>query len=350
MALSLTPLTPPPPAVPTPTGGPPVVITTPGGSTTSDVQSSTTGSSSSSLANTVTSTSSSSTSSPSSSSSSSSQGPSAGARAGIALGIVFFLILSVLLYYNLKRRYQRAREKVNDEPALATSKVTQYVPLQSVAFRGRNPPPPPRLNTTYPASADTPGAAPLSSHNSHRNSYPTSAQNRYSTLSQVTDPQPIATQDVPTLPNPQLNTTYPASADISRAAPLSSHNSLRNSYPVSAQNRYSTFFQATDPQRIATQDVPTLPNPHDPFSAPARPASQYSPTYSVPHDTSASAPMMASSDVPAVGSSSNSQSELQLSALHADMNRHQKELEFEHEKRSLDQAQELQEPPPQYPS
>ncbi|KAG2032459.1 hypothetical protein BDR03DRAFT_969975 [Suillus americanus] len=346
----LIPSTPSPPAIPTPTDGPPVVITTPG-STTSDTKSSTTGSSSSSHANTATSTSSSAT---STSSSSSSQGLSTGARAGIAFGIVFFLILSVLLYYNLKRRYQRSREKVDDEPALATSETTQYLPLQYVAFRGRNPPPPPppppRLNTTYPASADIPGATPLSSHNSHRNSYPISAQNRYSTLSHATDPQRIAMQDVPALPNPQLNTTYPASAGISRAAPLSSHNSHRNSYPLSAQNRYSTLSQATDPQRIATQDVATLPNPHDPFSAPARPASQYSPTYSMPHDASASAPMMASSDMPAVGSSSNSQSERQLSALHADMSRYQKELEFEHEKRGLDQAQELPEPPPQYPS
>ncbi|KAG1777546.1 hypothetical protein EV702DRAFT_969446 [Suillus placidus] len=98
------------------------------------------------------------------------------------------------------------------------------------------------------------------------------------------------------------------------------------------------------------QAVPTLPNPHDPFLAPARPASYYSPTHSILHDASASAAMMATSNAPAVGSSSNSQSERQLSALHADMTRHQKELELDHKKQSLDQAQEPQEPPPQYPS
>jgi hypothetical protein len=267
-------------ASPTPSVGPPIVITTP--RSTSDTQSSTTLNSSSSYAS-ATST---------GSSSSSQKELSTGARAGIAFGIVFFLILSVLLFYNLKRRYQRAREKVDDEPAFATSEVSQYLPLQSVAPRGRTPlpPPPPRRDTMYPASADILGAAPLLNHNSHQ-----------------------------------------------------------NSYPISAQNRYSTLSQATDPQRITTQDVPTLPNPHDPFSAPARPASHYSSTFSVPHNASASA-MMPTSNMPVVDSSSNSQSERQLSALYADMSRHQKELEFEHKKRSLDQAQEPQEPPPQYPS
>lgn len=253
------------------------MITTPGSA--SGAQSSTTSSSSSSHASTTS----------TSSSSSSQNGLSTGAQAGIAFGIVFFLILSVLLFYNLKRRYQRARDKVDDEPALVTSEVSQYLPLHSVAPRERIPPPPPRRDTTYPASAGIPSAAPLLSHNSHR-----------------------------------------------------------NSYPISAQNRYSTLSQATDPQRIATQDVPTLPNPHDPFSAPARPASHYSPTYSAPHDASVTAATMATSDVPAVSSSSNSQSERQLSELYADMSRHQKELEFEHKKRSFEQVQDLQEPPPQY--
>ncbi|KAG2750351.1 hypothetical protein P692DRAFT_20425232 [Suillus brevipes Sb2] len=285
MAFSLSPLSP----LPTPTGGPPVVITTPSSSTdgsTSDTQSSnpqssTTSSSSLTYASATA----------TSSSSSSQTGLSSGARAGLALGIVFFLILSILLFYNLKRRYQMAREKVDDEPALAMSEVRQNLPSQSVAPRGRNPPHPPRLDTTYLASAD-----------------------------------------------------------ISSAVPLLNHNSNRTSYAVSAQNRYSTLSQAIDPQRIAIQEVATLPNPYDPFSAPARPVSHYSPTYSIPHDTSASAAMMATSNAPAVASPSNLQSERQLSALHADMTRHQKELEHEHKKRSLDQAQEPQEPPPQYPS
>lgn len=287
MAFSLSPLSPLP--GPTPTGGPPVVITTPSSSTdgsisdaqSSNPQSSTTSSSSLTYASATA----------TSSSSSSQTGLSSGARAGLALGIVFFLILSILLFYNLKRRYQMAREKVDDEPALVMSEVRQNLPPQSVAPRGRNPPHPPRLDTTYLASAD-----------------------------------------------------------ISSAVPLLNYNSNRNSYAVSAQNRYSTLSQATDPQRIAIQEVSTLPNPYDPFSAPARPVSHYSPTYSIPHDTSASAAMMATSNAPAVGSPSNLQSEGQLSALHADMTQHQKELEHEHKKRSLDQAQEPQEPPPQYPS
>ncbi|KAG1771835.1 hypothetical protein EDD22DRAFT_862788 [Suillus occidentalis] len=246
MAFSLSPLSPLP--GPTPTGGPPVVIATPSSSTvgsTSNAQSSITSSSTSSY-----------TSATATSSSSSSQtGLSSGARAGLALGI-------------------RLGRKSDDEPALVMSEVRQDFPPQSVAPRGRNPPPPPRLDTTYLASADI----------------------------------------------------------------------------SSAQNRYSTLSQATDPQRIAIQEVSTLPNPYDPFSTPARPASYYPPTYPIPHDTSASAAMMATSNVPAVGSPSNLQSEGQLSALHADMTRHQKELEHEHKKRSLDQAQEPQEPPPQYPS
>lgn len=203
---------------------------------------------------------------------------------------MFFLILSVLLFYNLKGRYQRAREQADDEPALVTTEVSRYLPLQSVASRGRNPLP----------------------------------------------PSP-----------PRSDTEYPASAHISSAATLGSH---QNSYPVSAQNRHSTLSRATGPQRIATQDVPDLPNPHDPFSAPARPASYYSRAHSIPHNASASAAVMASFDLPAVGTSRNSQSERQLSALHADMARHQKELELEYKNRSFDQAQELQEPPPQYPS
>ncbi|KAG1742912.1 hypothetical protein EDB19DRAFT_1827613 [Suillus lakei] len=283
MALSLSPLTPLP--GPTPAGGPPVVITTASSSrSTSITQSSsitaTTGSSSSSYANTTS----------TSSSSSSQTGLSTGARAGLAFGIVFFLILSVLLFYNLKRRYQRARERVDHEPALVTSEVSRYPP-QPVASGGRNIPPPPRLDTTYPNSPD-----------------------------------------------------------ISSAAPLLSHNSHRNSYLVSAQNRYSTLSQAADLQQMATQDAPTLPNPHDPFSAPARPASYYSPTYSTPHDTSASAAMMTTFNAPAVGSSSNSPPEGRLSALYADMTRHQKELELEHKKRSPDETQEPQDPPPKYPS
>ncbi|KAG2079069.1 hypothetical protein BDR04DRAFT_18389 [Suillus decipiens] len=293
MALPFSPLTsvpghgPTPTPTPTPTSTPtltptsaPSVVTT----TLLDTQSSTTTSSSSSYASTTS----------TSSSSSSHKGLSTGAQTGISLGIVFFLILCVLVFYNLKRLYQRAREKGDNQPALPMSEVSQYLPPKSVASPGGNPPPP-------PPSSSRPG------------------------------------------------TTYPDSADISSAAPLLSHNSHRNSYPVSTQNRYSTLSQTTDPHQIVTQDLPTFPNPHDPFTAPVRTASCHSLTHSTPHDASAGAAMMATSDVLAVGSSSNSQSERRLSVLHADMTRYQKELESEH-KRSLEQGQELHDPPPQYPS
>ncbi|KAG1786771.1 uncharacterized protein HD556DRAFT_1413353 [Suillus plorans] len=275
MAFSLSPLTPP---GPTPTGLPPVVITAPSSSTftsTSDTQSSTTSSSNTSSSN------------------SSQKGLSTGAGAGLAVGIVFFLILAVLLFYNLKRRYQRAQEKADDDSAFVMTEVSRDLPPQTVVSRGRNPLPP--------------------------------------------------------SPPRRLDTAYPASAHISSAAPLGSH---QNPYPVSAQNRHSTLSRATGPQRIAMQDVPALPNPHDPFSAPARLPSHDSRARSIPHNASASAAVMASFDLPAVGTSRNSQSdsERQLSALHVDMARHQKELELEYKNRNFDQAQELQEPPPQYPS
>ncbi|KAG1742911.1 hypothetical protein EDB19DRAFT_1827612 [Suillus lakei] len=185
-----------------------------------------------------------------SSSSSSHKQLSTGARVGLGFGIVLFSYL--------KRRYQRAREKVDHEPALSTSEANQYLPPQSIASGGRDPPPPPRLDAAHPASV------------------------------------------------------------------------------------------AADPQRIATQDVHTLQNPHYPFSASARPSSYYSPTYSIPYDASASATMMATLNAPVASSSSNSQSEHQLSVLHADTTRHQKEFELEHRKRSLDEVQEPQDPLPKY--
>ncbi|KAG2339774.1 hypothetical protein BDR05DRAFT_1061964, partial [Suillus weaverae] len=45
-----------------------------------------------------------------------------------------------MLFSYLKRRYQRAREKVNHEPALLTSEASQVEYL----------PPPPRLDAAYP--------------------------------------------------------------------------------------------------------------------------------------------------------------------------------------------------------
>ncbi|KAG2150817.1 hypothetical protein DEU56DRAFT_728285, partial [Suillus clintonianus] len=97
-----------------------------------------------------------------------------------------------------------------------------------------------------------------------------------------------------------------------------------------------------------------LPNPYDAFSAPARSASYASTASSPTHSVSPGASIPASAMIgtfatAAAGSSSNSQPERRPSTLHTDMTRHQKQLELEHRKRSLD-AQEAQDPPPQYSS
>ncbi|KAG1807652.1 uncharacterized protein BJ212DRAFT_1303367 [Suillus subaureus] len=72
-----------------------------------------------------------------SSSSSSRKVLSTGARVGIGFGIVFFLLLCIMLFSYLKRRYQRAREKVGYKPALS-------------APGGGDLPPPPQLDVAYP--------------------------------------------------------------------------------------------------------------------------------------------------------------------------------------------------------
>ncbi|KAG1861605.1 hypothetical protein DFJ58DRAFT_251762 [Suillus subalutaceus] len=168
-------------------------------------------------------------------------------------------------------------------------------------------------------------------------------------------------RDLPPPPPPQLDTAYPNLPDISHASslsaissatPLLSDDSHLSSHPTSTWNRYSTLSQASDPQRIVTQNAPILPNPYDAFSAPARSASYTStassPTHSIPQ-IPASAAMVGTFATPLAGSSSNIQPERRLSALHTDMTRHQKQLELDHRKRSLD-AQEAQDPPPQYSS
>ncbi|KAG1826433.1 hypothetical protein EV424DRAFT_642722 [Suillus variegatus] len=64
---------------------------------------------------------------------------STGARVGLGFGIAFFLLLSIVLFYYLKRLYQRIREKADYKPALSASE-------------GGNPPPP-HPNSQYPFSA-----------------------------------------------------------------------------------------------------------------------------------------------------------------------------------------------------
>jgi hypothetical protein len=213
-----------------------------------------------------------------------------------------------MLVCYFRKRSRRARESVSYGHPLLPSEVSQYRPPDTVASRERDLPPPPppplRLDTTYPNSLD----------NSHSSSL----------------------------------------SAISSAAPLLSNDSHPSSHPTSAWNRYSGLSQASDLQRIAMQDAHILPNPYDPFSAPARSASYAStasPAHSIPHGalTSAGAAMMGTFATPVAGSSSNIQPERRPSALHTDMTRHQKQLELDHRKRSID-AQEAQDPPPQYSS
>ncbi|KAG1896688.1 uncharacterized protein F5891DRAFT_582807 [Suillus fuscotomentosus] len=64
---------------------------------------------------------------------------STGARVGLGFGIVFFLLLSIVLFYYLKRLYQRIREKADYKPAFSASE-------------GGNPPHP-HPNSQYPSSA-----------------------------------------------------------------------------------------------------------------------------------------------------------------------------------------------------
>lgn len=242
-------------------------------------------------------------------SSTTSQGLSTGARTGLAFGIMFLLIFGAMLVCYVRKRSRRARESVSYEPALMSSEISQYRPPHAVEPRERNLPPPPppplRLDTTYPNSPD--------------NSHPSSL------------------------------------SAISSAAPLLSDVSHPNSHPTSAWNRHSGLSQASDLQQIAMQDAHILPNPYDPFAAPARSASYASlassPAHSIPHGVliPASAAMISTFTTPVAGSSSNIQPERRPSALHTDMTRHQKQLELDHRKQSID-AQEAQEPPPQYSS
>ncbi|KAG1777545.1 hypothetical protein EV702DRAFT_265642 [Suillus placidus] len=285
-------------------------------SSTSITQSSSTSSSSTSTTattGTLTSSSSSYTSTSSTSSSSSapnnvygststtSQGLSAAARTGLAFGIMIFLILSAMLVWYLRRRCRIAREKTSDGPALLSSEISQYHPPAPGVSPEREllGPPPPRLNPAYPNMPD------ISRSSCH--------------------------------------------SAISSIAPLLSDISSRSPRPVSAWNRYSTSSSATNTQPITTEDVPTLPNPHDPSIAPTHSASHVCSTpHTDPFNISVLAPSaatMSTFTVPA-GGSSNSQ-EPPLSSLYTDLVQHQKQLELEHDKR-LEAQEGLQDPPPEY--
>ncbi|OJA14499.1 hypothetical protein AZE42_04455 [Rhizopogon vesiculosus] len=245
-----------------------------------------------------------------SSTSTASQGLSTAARTGLSFGIMFFLILSAILFCYLKRRSRRARENASYQTAPLSSEVGQYRPPGVVALRERELPPPPRLDITHPNSSDI-------SHS----------------------------------PPPSAN---------SSVTPFLSDGSPPNSQSISAWNRNSTLSQVTSISQISMQEASALPNPHDPFSAPARSASNAStmvsmassPPHSRPYDTSAlgSAAMTSAFAVPGASNSSDSQPQRRLSALHTDLARHQKELELDHRKSGLDAQEEPQDPPPEYSS
>lgn len=198
------------------------------------------------------------------STSAASQGLSTAARTGLAFGIMFFLILSAMLVCHLRRRSRIAREKSFDRPAPLSSEVSQHHP---------------------PA----PGAPPE--------------------------------RELSALPPTRLNPTY---TNISRSrhsanssiSPLLSESS-RISHPASAWNRYSTFSQESDTRPIIMEDIPPLPNPHDPPSASARTVSRASTTPANPYDASvlASAATTRSFSVP-VGSPSISRGAPVLNAPH----------------------------------
>lgn len=198
------------------------------------------------------------------STSAASQGLSTAARTGLAFGIMFFLILSAMLVCYLRRRSRIAREKSFDRPAPLSSEVSQHHP---------------------PA----PGAPPE--------------------------------RELSALPPTRLNPTY---TNISRSrhsanssiSPLLSESS-RISHPASAWNRYSTFSQESDTRPIIMEDIPPLPNPHDPPSASARTVSRASTTPANPYDASvlASAATTRSFSVP-VGSPSISRGAPVLNAPH----------------------------------
>ena len=257
------------------------------------------------------------------STSTSSHGLSTAARTGLSFGIskltsfelftrridiiaVFFLILSAILFCYIRRRSRRARENASYEPALLSSEVRQYRPPDSTALTGGELPPP-RLDTAHQ------------------------------------DPHDISH-------------SYPSSA-ISSVTPLLSDSSRANSRSTPSWNSNSALLQSTDIPQIATQQMSTLPNPHDPFPAPTRSASTMVSTVSsspspMPSGTSTPGNAATTSAVAAPGGSSSSTSHPQrrVSALHMDLARYQKELELDHRKQSLDAREEPQKPPPQYSS
>jgi hypothetical protein len=167
---------------------------------------------------------------------------------------VFFLILSAILVCYLRKRSRIAREKAFDTPAILSSEASQHHP-----------------------------------------------------------PGPSPERDLSALPPTRLNPAYPNTSNISRSrhsanssiAPLLSDSS-RTSYSGSTWNHYGTKSQEINTQPIIMEDIPRLPNPHDPPPASARTVSHASFRPANPHDTSVLASAATSTISAPVGSSSNS--------------------------------------------
>ncbi|KIK90803.1 hypothetical protein PAXRUDRAFT_831383 [Paxillus rubicundulus Ve08.2h10] len=224
---------------------------------------------------------------------------STSARAGIAFGVLFGAIFLAILYCFCKRRTRKAKERAkNYVPGPMSAEVQRYVPPTSQATSPssgqRDQPPVPRLDTN--------------------------------------ESGPLASDQVPDLP----------SSAVSSTTPLLSEATLRDSYPVSAWQRHSSFLPSQ------TSDITPgvrLPNPHDPYTAPARSVSLGS---AVASATSSQTPI--SNGASTYTSTAASSSERRASALHTDLLLHQKQLELEHRKESLEARIENLDPPPSYNS
>lgn len=240
-------------------------LSTQSSSTSTSTPTGTVTSSSSGYAITTTSSSSSAPNNVNASNSAAGQGLSTAARTGLAFGIMFFLILSAMLVCYLRRRSRIAREKAFDRPALLSSEVSQHHPPAPGA-------PPERELSALPPTRLNPA-------------YPNISRSRHSANSSI--------------------------------APLLSDSS-RTSHPASAWNRYSTLSQEINTQPIITEDMPPLPNPHDPPSASTRTVSHASVTPANPYDASviASAATTRMFNAP-VGSSSHSRGAPVLIAPHS---------------------------------
>jgi hypothetical protein len=215
---------------------------------------------------------------------------------------VFGAIFLAILYCFCKRRARKAKQRAeNYVPGSMSAEVQRYVPPvsrdTSPSSGQRDLPPVPRLDTN--------------------------------------ESRPLASDQVHDLP----------SSAVSSTAPLLSETALRESYPVSAWQRYSSFSPASETQTSDIAPGVRLPNPYDPYTAPARSVSLGA---AVASATSSQTPIPGGAST--YISAATSGSETRASALHTDLLLHQKQLELEHLKESLEARIESIDPPPSYNS